>query len=172
MFQIPARHSDILYEIPLERYVVMLIRFVNWQSRRQQPGKGPGFTGVELLAALSSALLVLLLSLPVYRLFADSETERLARSPSLALHLEFARQEAMREEATVTVCPTRDGRNCQTKGDWRTGWLIFIDEVSPPRHLSVGDTLLYRQRAGVGQQPAVVGMDLIRYQADGAILLN
>jgi type IV fimbrial biogenesis protein FimT len=144
----------------------------NWQSRRWQFQKDPGFTGVELPAAITSALFVFLLSLPVYHMFTDGPAEYLSKHPSLALHLEYARQEAMREEVTVTVCPTRDGRNCQVGGDWQAGWLIFVDEVNPRHHLSVGDTLIYRQRSRVGQQPTVAAMDLIQYQADGTLLLN
>jgi type IV fimbrial biogenesis protein FimT len=144
----------------------------NWQSRRWQFRKEPGFTGVELPAAITSTLFVILLSLPVYNMFTDRDAEYLSKHPSLALHLEYARREAMREEVTVTVCPTRDGRNCQVGGDWQAGWLIFIDEVNPRHHFSVGDTFLYRQRGGAGQQPTLAAIDLIQYQADGTLLLD
>lgn len=143
-----------------------------WQSRRQQTAKHTGYSGVELLAAITSAIFVLFLGSPIYQFLTNRGPEHLLKIPSLASHLEYARQEAVREEATITICPSRDGRNCQVGGNWQMGWLIFIDEVSPSRHFSVGDTLLYRQRGHVELQPMVAAVDLIQYQPDGSINLE
>jgi type II secretory pathway pseudopilin PulG len=47
----------------------------NWQSHRQQPKRIPGFTGIELLAAIASALFVFLLGMPIFNsLTNDGET--------------------------------------------------------------------------------------------------
>jgi type IV fimbrial biogenesis protein FimT len=143
-----------------------------WQSRRRQPKRHPGYSGVELLAAIASAFFLALLGTPIFNLFIDRGPQHLLQEPLLASHLEYARQEAMREAVTVTVCPSQDGRNCLTDSDWHMGWLIFIDSVNPPNHLSVGDTLLYRQQGYMGNQAMVASASLIQYQPDGSINLN
>jgi type IV fimbrial biogenesis protein FimT len=145
---------------------------MNWQSCRQQPNKHPGFTGVEVLAAIVSGVLLFLLGMPLYSyLTYDGETN-LLRDESLASQLEYARLEAMRRDVPVTVCPSRDGRNCQRDGDWSAGWVIFIDNVRPMLHVSVGDKLLYRQKRIDGSHPLVAAMDVIQYQPDGSIRLD
>ncbi|MGD8908526.1 MAG: GspH/FimT family pseudopilin [Chromatiales bacterium] len=134
--------------------------------------KQPGFTLLGTLSSIAIALSAYLFSLPLYNLLNDRGPVHLLRELSLASHLEYARQQAIRLEAAVTVCPSRDGRNCQVGGDWRRGWLIFTDEESPPRHLSVGDTFLYRLNVSVETQPLVGAFDVIQYQPDGSIRLN
>jgi Tfp pilus assembly protein FimT len=145
--------------------------FANLKNRLWQPRKHPGYTGIEFLAPIASVLLVYLLGLPIYNMLTDRGPEYLLQEISLVSHLEYARQEAIRQQTVVTICPSRDGRNCQIGGDWTQGWMIFTDEASPPYHRSVGDQLLHRQLGYVGQQPLVATMDLIQYQADGSIRL-
>ena len=144
----------------------------NWQSSRRQPGKHPGFTGVEVLAAIVSGLFLVLLGMPLYHFFTNDGDTALLQSDSLASQLEYARSEAMRRELPITVCPSRDGRNCQHDGDWSAGWVIFIDNVRPMLHVSVGDKLLYRQKRIEGNHPLVAAMDVIQYQPDGSIRLD
>lgn len=144
----------------------------DWQSRRRQPNKIPGFTGIELLAAIASALFVFLMGMPIFNFLTYEGETWLLQDNSLASQLEYARGEAMRREAPVTVCPSTDGRNCQPNGDWSTGWVIFIDSISPALHVSVGDELLHRQKGTDRTQPLVAAMDVIQYQPDGSIRLN
>lgn len=145
---------------------------MNWQSCRRQPNKHPGFTGVEVLAAIVSGVLLFLLGMPIYSyLTYDGETA-LLRNDSLASQLEYARLEAMRRDIPVTVCPSRDGRNCRHDGDWSAGWVIFIDNVRPMLHVSVGDKLLHRQKRIDGPHALVAAMDVIQYQPDGSIRLD
>jgi type IV fimbrial biogenesis protein FimT len=141
------------------------------RSLQRQPNLSPGFAMLEPLAGLLSLLFLTLLGQPLYSLLNNQAPEHLPQDSTLISHLEFARQEAMRLKMTVTVCPSQDGKSCQSGGDWREGWVIFTDESRPSRHNSSGDKFLHRQAGEVNPQP-LVAMDIIRYQADGSILLN
>jgi type IV fimbrial biogenesis protein FimT len=146
---------------------------IGWQTtRRQQSHPVKGFTSLELLAALVPTLFILLLGLPLFdRLTYSGETHLLAQN-SLASHLEYAREEAMRRELPVTICPSRDGRNCLMGGNWQQGWIIFTDQESPPLNISVGDKLLHKQSGKVGNQPLVASMDVLQYLPDGSLRLD
>ncbi len=141
------------------------------QLQRRRGGRHPGFTLVGTATTIATTLSLTLLGLPLYNLLNDRGPEYLLQEASLASQLEYARQEAVRLGAVVTVCPSRDGRSCQQDGDWRQGWLIFIDETSPSYHLSVGDRLLHKQPGDVGQQPQVA-FNIVQYQADGSLRLK
>lgn len=147
--------------------------FIGWQTtRRRQFHKVKGFSSLELLAALIPALFIFLLGPPLLDIFSDPGEIQLLQGNSLAAHLEYARSEALRREQTITVCPSGDGRNCQLDGDWRHGWIIFTDEENPPLHMSVGDRLLHKQSGGTGDQPLVTGMGVVRYLADGSLVID
>jgi len=133
--------------------------------------RSAGFSLIGSLVTWGTTALALVLVMPAYHFLTDQGPVELLREPSLASHLEYARQEAIRRGSPVTVCPSRDGRSCQAKGDWRQGWLIFTDEVSPDLHYSVGDRMLYQQSGPVDPQPLIGAGDLVQYQADGAIRL-
>ncbi len=137
----------------------------------RQPGKGRGFAALEQLVGVASLFLVILAGQPLVSHFYDNGPDYLLLNASLMSHLEYARQEAMRRGTLVTICPSSDGRNCNADGDWQQGWMIFTDASKPYRHLSVGDKFLYRQQQLAGAQPRPA-FDIIRYQADGSILLN
>jgi type IV fimbrial biogenesis protein FimT len=141
------------------------------KSPVRQPGKEHGFGAMEPLLGALSLLMVIFAGEPLVSLLQDSGHDHLLQNASLISHLEYARQEAVRRETVVTICPSADGRNCQTDGDWQQGWLIFTDATRPYRHLSVGDKFLHRLHSPVDEQPRLA-FNIIRYQADGSIQLN
>lgn len=135
------------------------------------PGKTRGFGTLEPLLGALSLFMVVFAGQPLVSLWQGGGPDHLLQQPSLISHLEYARQEALRRQVAVTVCPSADGRNCQVDADWRGGWLIFTDASEPHRHLSVGDQFLYRQQGLASDQPQLA-FDTVSYQADGSIRLN
>ena len=146
--------------------------FLGWQTRRRQSHPEKGFTSLELLAALVPTLSLLLLGFPLFEHLTYSGETQLLEENSLASHLEYAREEAMRRELPVTICPSRDGRNCQPGGHWQEGWIIFTDQETPPLNVSVGDKLLHKQQGDVGDQALVASMDVLQYLPDGSLRLD
>jgi len=131
-----------------------------------------GFTSLGLLTVIVPALSLFLLGLPLLDKLTYSGNVQLLEQNSLAAHLEYAREEAIRRQLPVTICPSHDSRNCLPGGNWQEGWIIFTDLESPNRNVSVGDKLLHKQRGEVGNQPLVASMDVLQYLPDGSLKLD
>jgi len=60
-----------------------------------------------------------------------------------------ARAEAVKRNARVVLCPSRDGNSCGNSADWNTGWLLF---QSDDRERDADEPLL---QTGNPLQPAI-----------------
>ncbi len=144
-----------------------------WQNHHRRHLKSiEGFVSLELLAALISSLFMFHIGLPLIDSLTDQGETQLLEQNSLASHLEYARSEAIRRETTVTVCPTKNFRNCLRQGEWQQGWIIFTDDQGPSLHVSVGDKILHNQKGADSTYVTLANVNVIRYQADGSILLD
>jgi type IV fimbrial biogenesis protein FimT len=144
-------------------------------TRHCRPWKSPrakGFTSLGLLAVIVPALSLFLLGMPLLDKLTDSGNVQLLEQNSLAAHLEYAREEAIRRQLPVTICPSHDNRNCLPGGNWQEGWIIFTDLENPSLNVSVGDKLLHRQDGEAGNQPLVASMDVLQYLPDGSLNLD
>jgi type IV fimbrial biogenesis protein FimT len=98
--------------------------------RPQSPDRG--HTLVELAAALAVVAVTAAWAVP--RLSAwHQEAELRAAVNRCAQAVFLARSEAIKRNATVSVCPSADGQRCLTSGDWAQGWIVFVnvDRDSP-----------------------------------------
>ena len=91
-----------------------------------QAGRQWGFTVVELLIGLTAIAIVILLAVPGASMAIEKYRLKNA-SGNLFTGLELARTEAYKRSSTVRVCPSSNGRNCRTDGNWNLGWLVFSD---------------------------------------------
>lgn len=87
-----------------------------------------GFTLVELLVGLAVAAILLTIAIPGYA-FLLSSSRLAAVTNDLVTALQLARSEAIKRNVHVTVCKSGgSGSSCAQTGDWRSGWLVFVDE--------------------------------------------
>jgi len=102
-----------------------------------------GFTLAEVVFALAILAGLLGWGLPSFR-----ETLRnAARSREInqfvhALHL--ARQEAIKRNGVVSLCPSTDGELCAPPGTpWQAGWIVFVNtDADAPAARDPGEPLL------------------------------
>jgi type IV fimbrial biogenesis protein FimT len=82
-----------------------------------------GFTLVELIVTLVVASVLLALAAPNFSGFVKSN--RLAgQANELMADLAFARSEAIKRGANITVCRSGDGANCLNGAAWKDGWIV------------------------------------------------
>ncbi len=95
--------------------------------RRPPPGRGAGFSLIELLATLSVVAMLLLAAGPSYRAWIAGR-QLANHAHYLAATLIQTRSEAIKRGYRVNLCKSQDGRRCADTGGWETGWIMFVDE--------------------------------------------
>ena len=87
--------------------------------------KNLGFTLLELLITLALISVVTALAVPSMRSF--SQNDRLTTNINTMIgHLAYARSEAVKRSAQVSICVSSNATNC-TGGSWEDGWLVYVD---------------------------------------------
>lgn len=133
----------------------------------RRDGTCPGFTLVELMAALAVAAVLLSVAVPAF-----TELQRRARAAGtysdLTLSLAAARLLAVRLRHPVSLCPSPDGLRCADSTDWSRGWIVFSD---PERDDQPADASAILRHGGSVAAPLVVrstnGRKLVRFQPTG-----
>lgn len=81
-----------------------------------------GFTLLELMVALSILSVLLCMAIPSFR-DAGLPSQLRAVANSVVAATQVARSEAIKRNATVTLCVSSDGKTCGT-GNWQQGWIV------------------------------------------------
>lgn len=130
-----------------------------------RPGEG-GFTLVELLMVLVVGVILLTIGAPAFN---DTvKNNRLVASMNaLSGMLGSARAEAIAQRATVTVCSSTDGAECD-EDEWEKGWISFLD-LDNDGAVDADDTVLRRANAVPGTiSVALAGDDAtVSYDSQG-----
>jgi type IV fimbrial biogenesis protein FimT len=86
-----------------------------------------GQTLTELVFTLAIAAGLLAWGVPAFRsLYLDASRTREVNQFVHGVH--FARQEAIRRNGVVSLCPSLDGRDCAPAGTpWNRGWIVFAN---------------------------------------------
>lgn len=98
-----------------------------------QSSKQQGFTLIELMVTIAILGVVLAIAIPSYRAIQSRNAIRTFVNDYTA-SIYFARSEAVRQNAQVTVCPSNNGTNC-TDSQLAAGWIVIVgaaNAVNPP----------------------------------------
>ena len=103
-----------------------------------------GYTLVELLSTIAIVSVAVGLGIPSLK--ATLNNDRLTTSiNSLAGTLSYTRSEAIRRNQHVVICKSLEGTTCTRTGDWRHGWLVYVD-ANQNRTLDEAETVLGSHR--------------------------
>jgi type IV fimbrial biogenesis protein FimT len=113
-----------------------------WRTRSSTAGCVRGYTLVEALACLAVVAVVTAWGVPSFAaLTRDSARTREVNQFAQAIYL--ARSEAIKLNGVVSLCPSRDSSGCAPATDWRTGWIVFVnDDGDSPAIRDPGESLL------------------------------
>jgi len=99
-----------------------------------------GFTLIDLLLTIGILSITFGIALPAMDDFIDRGKIK-SESMQLRSSLQLARKTAISENKKVTVCPTKDAKDCDK--DWSKGYMVFID-LNEDRQLDETDLLIYQ----------------------------
>jgi len=92
-----------------------------------------GVTLFELLLTITIAGILVALATPSLTTFIQNNRQT-SEGNSLVMALDYARSEAIKEDANVEVCASVDGMNCSNNanpGGWATGWIVETTAAVP-----------------------------------------
>lgn len=82
-----------------------------------------GFTILELMVTTVIVAILFAIAVPTFRNV--SLGSRLSSSANdLLASIQLARSEALKRNATITLCASSDGATCAGSGGWEQGWII------------------------------------------------
>lgn len=134
------------------------MNIVNFRPRRAQRG----FTLIEAMITITVMLVLITVAVPSFRDVTHRSQLRSAAN-DLVASVHFARSEAIKRNAPVTMCISSDGVNCAASGGWQQGWIVRSDvtlrqqSASPPtvRISAAGINNLTFQPTGVDATSAI-----------------
>jgi type IV fimbrial biogenesis protein FimT len=116
--------------------------------RRTRAGHA-GFTLIELLVTI--ALMAVLLRLAVPSFQSTMLSNKLASySNDFVGAVQFARSEAVKRNAQITLCRSADGSTCATSGSFEQGWIVMCKALTatPTVCNSTGTEVLVLHKEG------------------------
>ena len=88
--------------------------------------KEHGFTLIEMMITLFIVSILLTVGVPSLKTFLQSN-QLIAATNELVSALHVARSEAIKLNSRVSVCESSDGKTCSATGNWKNGWIVFVD---------------------------------------------
>lgn len=120
-----------------------------------------GVTLVELMVALTVLSVLLYIATPSFR-DAGLPSQLRAVANNVVAATQIARSEAIKRNATVTLCVSSDGKTCGT-GNWQQGWIVIgggtVLHSEPPAPFgyrvtpAAGSSALTFDSTGLGASP-------------------
>jgi type IV fimbrial biogenesis protein FimT len=103
-----------------------------------------GLSLTELLLAIALLGIVTGFAVPSFRAM-QLDTERSAQLNRFVQSIHLARSEAMKRNAVVSLCPSRNAAFCAATGTgWESGWIMFDNQDrDSPAVRDAGETLVH-----------------------------
>lgn len=88
--------------------------------------KSHGVTMIEMAIVMSLVAILAMIAIPSFK-YVTSSNRAAQEVNALLGDMRYARTEAVKEGAPVTVCTSADGLNCSGSTQWNAGWIVFAD---------------------------------------------
>ncbi len=85
--------------------------------------RSSGFSLVELIVTVAIAGVLMAVALPSLSNFVK-DNRLTTQANEMMVDLAFARSEALKRAANITVCKSTDGATCNAGANWSDGWIV------------------------------------------------
>lgn len=110
------------------------------RSPREKRRPASGFTIIELVVVLAIVGVLAGVAAPaVMNMVRDNSI--VSASNLLAASLNYARNQALIQHATVTLCKSSNGTSCASSNGYEKGWMVFVDANANGAY-DTGETIL------------------------------
>lgn len=99
-----------------------------------------GFTLIELIIAVALVAILIGVAAPSVRDFM-SGVQLTGIANDLYTDLNLARSEAVKRDVRMTMCPSKNGLDCDDGGAWTDGWVVVVDANGDGKADSATDVL-------------------------------
>ena len=104
-----------------------------------------GFTITEAVISLTVGMTILAIAAPAFTSLRAS-TYITTTTNTLISHINLARSNAIKLGMNVILCPSSDGKDCNTDfSEWGKGYIVFVDMNKNRKHDSVEALLAVQQ---------------------------
>jgi len=129
-----------------------------------------GLSLTELVVSMAVAAILMGIGIPSYQ-YVTYSNRVLTEVDSLRGDMQYARSEAVKTGATVTVCPSDPGqRHCIKSSAWDGGWIIFRDVNNDATIAAPGNILRVRAAFSVTPHDSFVadsGLGYVSFDREG-----
>lgn len=107
-----------------------------------------GFTVTELVIVMTIVGILTAIGTPTFK-YVTTSNRIAGEVNSLLGDMQFARSEAIKNGATVSICTSSTGTACSTSNAnyWHEGWIVFLDLNGDGNYQPANDTILRTQPA-------------------------
>lgn len=128
-----------------------------------------GFTIIELMTAILILGVLAAIAVPSFKSIMESSNV-VANNNELVATLSYARSEAIKRVAPVTVCASTDNTSCAAANNWSTGWIVFPDPNANST-VDAGETILQATGGAVGGVTlnGSAGLNSVRFTGTGML---
>ena len=133
-----------------------------------------GFTLIELLVTLAVAAIALGIAVPSFK-STIVNNRSLSMGDEMVVALNFARSEAIKRGARVSICPSLDAASCSTATNWAKGWIVFVDNVPSDATVAPVVGMVLRVWSDLPKQASVslitgsTSLDYLRFTGSGML---
>jgi len=114
-----------------------------------------GFTLIELLITILILVIVMTIAIPSFRAIIQNNVT-ISASNDMIISLNYARSEAVKRSANVSICPAADQTFSSCGNDWNQGWIIFLNPSVISSYASGNSAqLLLRTQSFSGNSPNI-----------------
>ncbi|MBI1422905.1 MAG: prepilin-type N-terminal cleavage/methylation domain-containing protein [Gammaproteobacteria bacterium] len=100
------------------------------------------FTLIELMVTLAVLGIGLMIAVPSFVSITRSNRNA-TETNTLIGALNFARSEATKRSATISVCTSNNGTACTAGSGWASGWIVFVNtDADNPAQVDAGEEIL------------------------------
>jgi type IV fimbrial biogenesis protein FimT len=138
----------------------------DFNTMADAPAATRGFSLIELLVTLSIAAILVTVAVPNFILFVQNN-RLTGQANDLVTVLNYARSEAIKRGARITVCGRASNTACTGTTNWDGGLLVFVDTDGDGTRGAAEPILQVRQTLEGGNTLRAGASTRITYQSSG-----